>query len=302
MDLSVIIVNYNTKKLLRNLLISLKESSLGKHQVEVIVVDNASTDGSVEQIKNLKLKIKNCGSKFKIKLIENKENLGYAKANNQGIRIAKGRYILLLNSDTLLNRTCLQEMIKFMDKNQQYAASTCLVELRDGKIDPACHRGFPQPWAAFTYFFGLENFFPQSRLFGQYHQTWKDLNVIHRVDVISGAFFLVRKKVLDQIGLLDERFFMYAEDIDLCYRIKELGQEIAFNPNTKIIHYKRSSGRKKIAGKKVTQKERLVRKKATRYFFETMKLFYDKHYRDRYPWIVRKIVLLGIWVVSKIKD
>lgn len=251
----------------------------------MIIVDNASIDGSTLMIKK----------KFPlVNLITNKENLGYTKANNQAIKQAKGKYILLLNSDTLLEKDSLFKMLCFMDENQQWGAATCKVELANGKVDPACHRGFPTPWAALTYFSGLESFFPQSRFFGQYHQTWKNLNTPHQVDVISGAFFFIRKKVLKDVGLLDERFFVYAEDIDLCLRFKEKGHLICYNPNTKITHYKMLSGRKKA-------KDKLVQKKSRQYFFETMKLFYDKHYQDKYSWITRKIVLLGIWIVSKFK-
>lgn len=292
MDLSIIIVNFNTKKLLNNLLTSFKNSKLGDYKAEVIVVDNTSRDDSVLMVKK----------KFpNVKLIINKKNLGYAKANNKGIKRAKGKYVLLLNSDTLLNRTTLLKMIKFMDENNEYVVATCRVELFNGEIDPSCHRGFPTPWAAFTFFSGMEKIFSASKLFGQYHQTWKNLGKIHDVDVISGAFFMIRKSVFKKIGLLDERFFIYAEDIDLCYRIRQSGQRIAFNPHTKITHFKTSSGRKSGKGNKITQKDKEIRKRTSKYFFETMKLFYDKHYKDKYPWIIRKIVLLGIWLVSKIK-
>ena len=292
MDISIIIVNFNTKNLLKNLLASFKNSNLGEYKAEVIVIDNASTDGSQKYLK---------AQNSKLKMIFNQKNLGYSKANNKGIRKAKGRYILLLNSDTLLRKETLFKMLKFMDKNKKYAAATCKIELADGKIDPSCHRGFPAPWAAFTYFFGMEKNFPQSKLFGQYHQTWKNPEKIHEVDVISGAFFMIRKSVFKKIGLLDERFFIYAEDIDLCYRIRQTGQKIAFNPHTKITHFKTSSGRKNRKGNKITQKDKEIRKKTSKYFFETMKLFYDKHYKDKYPWIIRKLVLLGIKLVSYFK-
>lgn len=292
-DLSIIVVNYNTRELLEKLLLSFKGSKLRNYKAEVFVVDNNSSDGSVELIKE----------KFSfVKLIVSKSNLGYAKANNKGLKKAKGKHILLLNSDTLLEKETLFKMLQFMNQNPQWSASTCRVELANGRIDPACHRGFPTPWAAFTYFFGLESFFPQSRIFGQYHQTWKNLNSLHGVDVISGAFFLLKSKVLKEVGLLDERFFIYAEDIDWCFRMREKGHRIGYNPETKIIHFKNSSGRKKNKYRKTTQKDRKVKKEATRHFFETMKLFYDKHYQDKYPWVIRKLVLLGIWLVSKVKD
>jgi len=286
-------VNYNTKELLQNLLNSIKESDLNGIDYEIIVVDNNSTDGSVQLIKE----------KFReVKLIENKKNLGYAKANNQALRLSKGKYFLLLNSDTIVFKDTLKTMIEFMNENKQYSASTCRVELENGEIDPASHRGFPTPWAAFCYFSGLEKLFPKSKIFAKYHMGWKDLEKVHELDVISGAFFMIRKKALEKAGFLDERFFMYAEDIDLCFRMAKKGMKIGYNPNTKIVHFKKSSGRKKGKGKKVTQKDVKIRKQSSEYFFKTMKLFYEKHYKDKHPWIVRKIVLLGIRVVSKFKE
>jgi len=292
-DLSIIIVNYNTVKLLKTLLESIRRSRIDNFKIEVFVVDNASSDSSVTVMKK---------EYPEVKLIINRTNLGYAKANNRGIRQVQGAYVLLLNSDTLLEKETLFKMINFMNDCKEFSVATCTVKLPDGKVDPSCHRGFPTPWAAFTYFSGLENFFPQSRLFGQYHQTWKDLNTMHEIDVISGAFFMIRKSVLDKVGLLDERFFVYAEDVDFCYRIRTLGQKIAYFPETKVTHFKKSSGRARGKGNKITRKEQLTRKMAKQYFFQTMKLFYDKHYKDKYPWIVRWLVLLVILIMSKIKE
>lgn len=291
-DLSIIILSYNTKDLLKRLLLSILNSKKDGFKIETIIVDNASKDGSVPMVKN---------NFPDFKLIINKRNLGFSKGNNKGIKIAKGKYLLFLNSDTLLSKDTLVKMIKFMDENEQYAAATCRIELSDGNLDPACHRGFPTPWAAFTYFSGLEKLFPKSKIFSQYHQGWKNLNKLHQVDVISGAFFMIRKKVLDKVGLFDEKFFIYGEDIDLCYRIKQLGYKICFYPGTKIIHYKKQSGRARDKGKIITQKDLKIKEKTRKYFYDTMKLFYDKHYRDKYPFLVRYIVLWGIWLMSKLK-
>lgn len=292
-DLSIIIVNYNTQHLLYRLLTSVAKSAFNNKIYEVIVVDNASCDKSIVMIKK---------TFPTVKLISNQKNLGFSKANNQAIKLCQGRLVLLLNSDTLLMPKTLPAMIDFMDKNVQFAAATCRIELPNGNLDQACHRGFPTPWAALTFFSGLENVFPRSILFGSYHQTWKDLTKIHEVDVISGAFFLLRRAVIQKIGLLDERFFAYAEDIDWCLRIRKKGYKIAFNPQTKVIHYKTSSGRKKFQGKKITQEEKIVRQMAKKHFFETMKLFYDKHYTNQYPLLLRWLVLNGIKVVSLFKE
>lgn len=282
--LSIIIVNFNTKDLLYACLTSVLAHKKKEDQWEIIVVDNASKDGSQEEIKNVKLKIKN------VALIQNKENRGFATANNQGIRASKGDYILLLNSDTEARKGTIQTMLAYLKSHQSINAATCRVELPDGSLDPACHRGFPTPWAACTYFLGLEHLFPHSKLFSHYHQGYKDMTKEHSVDCISGAFFLIRKKVIDTVGLFDEAFFMYGEDIDWCYRIRQAGYAIGFYPFVSILHRKKQSGR--------AHEDESIQKQTKSYFYETMKLFYSKHYRRRYNWIISSLVLFGIKVRS----
>ncbi|OGD63450.1 hypothetical protein A2160_02315 [Candidatus Beckwithbacteria bacterium RBG_13_42_9] len=288
MDLSIIIVSHNTKGLLANLLNSIKDSEAGFYKIETIVVDNASTDRSPEMVK----------SNFpQVKLIINQQNLGFAVANNKGIRQAGGRYLLLLNSDTLVNNKTLKIMIDFLDQHPEYSVATCRVELPNGHLDPACHRGFPKPWASMTYFSGLEQIFPKSKLFGQYHQGWKENDQIHEVDVISGAFFMLRREIIDKVGLLDEGFFMYGEDIDWCLRIHKSGFRVAYVPNTKITHMKGQSGRRKIS------KDKVIRSKLNglteKHFWQAMKLFYQKHYAPAYPrllkWLIFKIIDLKVF-------
>lgn len=299
MELSIIIVNYKTKRFLGKLLNSIFSSSTGKLKYEVIVVDNCSGYDIKKQIKQIKKKYQL--SFEKLKLIENKQNLGFASATNKGLKTAQGKYLLLLNSDTYVFKNTLKKMVNFMEKNKKYAAATCRVELINGNLDWACHRGFPTPWSAFTYFLGLEKIFSHSKLFAQYHQKWKNLKKIHQVDVISGAFFLIRKNALKKIGLLDERFFLYGEDIDWSLRLKNERMKIAYYPYTKIIHYKTSSGRKKYSTKKITHKEKEEQRKASYFFFQTMKQFYNKHYQKKYPWLINKLVYLGINLISKFK-
>lgn len=213
-DLSIIIVSYNTQKLVDELLGSITAAKKGDYRIEIILVDNDSNDGSVAMVKK---------RYPQVKILVNQINLGFAAANNKGMRNAKGRLVLLLNSDTQVEKDTLVKMIDFIDTNSRYQAATCRVELADGRLDPACHRGFPSPWAAFSYFAKLEKVFPRSKIFGQYHQGWKDLTKVHQVEVISGAFFLVSRKIIEKVGLLDEGFFMYGEDVDWCLRIKKQG-------------------------------------------------------------------------------
>ena len=291
-DLSIIILNYNTSKLLGELLHSVRNAKKTNIKLEIIVVDNASIDNSVTMV----------GKNFpEVKLITNKNNMGYSQGNNRGVKIASGKYLLFLNSDTKLSKNCLESMINYLETNPQLVAASCKLILLNGSMDPACHRGFPTPWAAFSYFSGLERLFPKSHFFSQYHQGWKDLNNCHEVDAISGAFFMVRKTIIDNLNGFDEQYFMYGEDLDLCFRIKKAGYHIGFNPKVEVIHYKKQSGRQKIVKDQLPHHHE-IRKKAKQNFYDTMKIFYDKNYRQQYPFWLRQLVLLGIWLVSRVKE
>lgn len=234
MRLSVIIVNYNVKHFLEQCLNSVIGSA--KHcETEIFVVDNNSVDGSTAMVKE----------KFpEVILIENKENFGFSYANNQAIRIAKGKYILLLNPDTVIEEDTLKLVTDFMDTHPD--AGGLGVKMIDGKgrFLPESKRGLPTPEVAFYKIFGLSKIFPRSKKFGQYHLTYLDKDKVHEIDVLSGAFMLLRKETLDKVGLLDETFFMYGEDIDLSYRITLGGYKNYYYPETTIIHYKGESTKK----------------------------------------------------------
>ena len=234
MKLSIVIVNYNVKYFLEQCLHSVQKACQGIDS-EIFVVDNNSVDGSVKMIRE----------KFsEVHLIENKENRGFSFANNQAIRKAKGDYILLLNPDTIVEDETLQKIVRFMDDHPD--AGGLGVKMLDGKgkFLPESKRGLPSPSVAFFKIFGLSALFPRSKMFGKYHLGYLDREKIHTVDVLSGACMLLRKKVLDVIGLLDETFFMYGEDIDLSYRITKAGYKNYYFPETRIIHYKGESTKK----------------------------------------------------------
>ncbi|MFP5471682.1 MAG: glycosyltransferase [Bacteroidia bacterium] len=234
MKLSIIIVNYNVEYFLEQCLLSV-EKALKTIQGEVVVVDNNSVDGSIEMLK----------SKFPwVALIENKENTGFSKANNQGINIAKGEYILLLNPDTLVEEDTFTKVISFMDTHPD--AGGLGVKMVDGKGNflPESKRGLPTPSAAFYKIFGISRLFPKSKRFSKYHLSYLDKDQTHEVEILSGAFMLMRKSALDKVGLLDETFFMYGEDIDLSYRLIKGGYKNYYFPETKIIHYKGESTKK----------------------------------------------------------
>ena len=234
MDLSIVIVNYNVKHFLEQCLISV-EKAIKKIDAEIFVVDNNSVDGSVKLIKE----------KFpNVSLIENKENTGFSKANNQAINISKGKYVLLLNPDTVVEEDTFLKCIYFMNQNEN--AGALGVKMIDGKGNflPESKRGLPTPAVAFYKIFGLSRLFPKSKKMGKYHLGFLSKEENNKIDVLSGAFMFLRKKVLDKIGLLDEEFFMYGEDIDLSYRVTLAGYDNYYFSETSIIHYKGESTKK----------------------------------------------------------
>ncbi|AZK48901.1 glycosyltransferase family 2 protein [Paenibacillus lentus] len=273
MDLSIIIVNYNTCRLTLDCLQSVFDSETA-YQYEVFVVDNASVDGSVEAISR---------DFPQVQLIVNQENTGFAKANNQGMEAARGRYVLLLNSDTIVQPDTLQTMVALMDERPDLGASGCKIILPDGSLDKACRRGFPTPSASFYYAFGFSRLFPNTPRFNQYQLGYLDPNEAYPVDCLMGAFMLVRREVIEQIGGLDETFFMYGEDVDWCYRIKEAGWGIQYEPATYIVHYKGASSRRKPF-------------KIIYEFHRAMWVFHRKHYKRQYSWLTNGAIYCGIAV------
>lgn len=234
LELSVIIVNYNVAYFLEQCLNSCLKAA-NHASVEIIVIDNNSVDGSAEMM----------AEKFpEVPYIFNKDNLGFSKANNQGMKMAKGRYVLLLNPDTVVEELTFRKTIDFMDAHPD--AGGLGVRMLDGrgKFLPESKRGLPTPAVAFYKIFGLSTLFPKSKTFGKYHLGYLDEFETHEVEILSGAFMLMRKSVLDEIGLLDEAFFMYGEDIDLSYRIILAGHKNYYYPETRIIHYKGESTKK----------------------------------------------------------
>lgn len=253
--LSVIIVNYNVKHFVEQCLFSVIKAS-ETFNCEVFVVDNNSVDGSVTLIKD----------KFpQVKLIENKVNTGFSVANNQAIALATGEYILLLNPDTVVQEDTFIKTLRFMDENPQ--AGGLGVKMLDGQGNyaPESKRGLPTPSVAFYKMFGLSKLFPKSKKFGKYHLTYLPENETCEIDVMSGAFMLMRKSVLDTIGWLDETFFMYGEDIDLSYRITKAGHKNYYFPETQIIHYKGESTKRRSINYVVV-------------FYKAMAIFSRKHF------------------------
>jgi len=271
-DISVVIVNYNVKEFLANCLQSVRKASRSLN-TEIFVVDNASTDGSVSFLKE-------CFDE--IKLIENKENLGFGKANNQAIRQARGRYTLLLNPDTLLQEDTLEILIEHMDDHDECGVCGCKILNPDGTFAPESRRDIPTVSAAVYKAIGLTALFPDNKHFGAYYQGWKNEDEGGDVPVLSGSFMFFRTGCLKKVDGFDERFFMYGEDIDLCYRVSEAGWQIHYVPETAIIHYKGES----------TKKNELAYNRA---FNDAIFKFFEKHYTSRYS---RLFKFLIFWVIQ----
>lgn len=273
MDLSIIILNYNTRQLTLDCLQSVYASTTS-YRYEVIIIDNNSSDDSVEQLQR---------QYPSTQLIANKENVGFSRANNQGMRVAQGRHILLLNSDTIVEPDTFETMLQFMDGHPEVGASGCKVILPDGSLDKACRRGFPTPSASFYYAFGFSKLFPDNPRFNQYQLGYLSPDESYPIDCLVGAFMLVRREAIDQVGMLDEEFFMYGEDIDWCYRIKQAGWQNYYYAKTFITHYKGASSRRKPY-------------KIIYEFHRAMYLFHRKHYRKQYSFLTNGLVYAGILV------
>ncbi|MGB0851400.1 MAG: glycosyltransferase, partial [Bacteroidia bacterium] len=258
MKLSVVIVNYNVKHFLEQCLKSVQQAIVNL-PAEILVVDNNSVDGSGAMMSEL----------FPdVTYIANKENVGFSKANNQAMKISKGEYILLLNPDTIVPENCLEKVLAFADSKPDLGG--CGVKMVDGqgKYLPESKRGLPTPEVALYKMIGLNKLFPRSKKFGKYHLGYLDKDKNHEIDILAGAFMLMRKKALDQVGLLDETFFMYGEDIDLSYRITEGGWKNYYCADTSIIHYKGESTKK-------------LSTNYVRVFYKAMVIFAEKHYSGR---------------------
>lgn len=255
MDLSVIIVSYNVKYFLEQCLHAAIRSA-GKADTQIIVIDNHSVDGSCEMVRE----------KFPgITLIVNNENTGFSRATNQGIQIATGRCILLLNPDTVVEEDTFRKCLDFMDSHPEAGSLGVKMIDGNGKYLPESKRSLPTPEVAFYKIFGLSALFPRSKRFGRYHLGYLDRDAVHQVDVLSGAFMFIRREALEKAGLLDEDFFMYGEDIDLSLRIKKMGYVNYYFPETTIIHYKGESTRKSSINYVIM-------------FYQAMSIFARKHF------------------------
>jgi hypothetical protein len=277
-DLSVIIVNYNVREFLRQSLFSLRQA-LQNLDAEIFVVDNASNDGSGVMVRQ----------EFpEVELIANRNNVGFAAANNQALRQARGEFVVLLNPDTVVQEDTFTAIQTFFAKHPDTGMVGCKVLNPDGTLQLACRRSFPTPWIAFTRLSGLSRLFPKSRWFGRYNLTYLPENETTEVEAISGSFMAVRREALVQVGLLDEEFFLYGEDLDWCFRMRAAGWKIHYFPGTQIIHFKGESA-------KQSDLDNL------RLFYQAMSQFVRKHFNPDSPLSFYKgksgLRLLSYWLL-----
>lgn len=234
-DISIVIVNYNVRDHLDACIASIYKSNNDKYKIEIFVIDNNSIDGSSGFILN-KYPSVNC--------IENNKNYGFSKANNIALKKVRGKYVLVLNPDTILEEETFDKLINFCNEHKDIGAISSKLIKADGKLDLACKRSFPSLSVALSRIFGLSKLFPKSKIFGKYNLTYLDENETYEVDAICGAFMFIPKYVLDNVGLFDEDYFMYGEDLDLCFRIRKNGYKIFYFPEVKTVHLKGESTKK----------------------------------------------------------
>jgi O-antigen biosynthesis protein len=274
-EISIIIVNYNVRDFLINALNSLKKS-LRDITNEIIVVDNNSLDDSVKSVEQL----------FpEVIIIKSKQNLGFAKANNLALKRCTGKFILLLNPDTIVGEDTIEKMLQFFNQNPDAGIAGCKILNSDGTLQLPCRRSFPTPWVSFTKLIGLSKLFPKTKIFGKYNITYLDPDQTYEVEAISGSFMFLRREVYEDIGGLDEQFFMYGEDLDWLYRAYINKWKIFYVHNTQIIHYKGESTKR-------SDIDAITR------FYEAMHIFVKKHYKS--PSLLVPILRAGIFFRSLI--
>lgn len=297
-DLSIIIVTYNGLDITLQTLGSYRKALTADQRdcYEVIVVDNASQDGVADAVAE---------NYPEVHLIRNSENLGFSKGNNVGFESSEGRYILFSNPDVEVMEKTLPTLITLMDQNPQVGACTPFLRLaRTGEIDWGAHRGFPTPWAAFTYTVGLSRLFKRSKslskVFGTYHLLDRDLTQEHTVDVIRGGFFFVRRGVFEKAGRWDEDYFMFGEDIDLSYQIKKLGYKIMFYPQAPALHYHGMTTGLKKHSQGMSFVDLEAQGRAYNAFYDAMRIFYEKNYKTKYNRMIRWFVSIAIDIKKRL--
>ena len=266
MDLSIIIINHNTKNLTNQTVESIFATK-PEIDFEIIVVDNSTKEAERYQCE-----------RERVKVLSNVPNKGFAHGCNTGFQIATGEYVLFLNSDTIMQKDTLDKSVRYMKKHKEVGGLSVQVVLQDGSLDHGCKRGFPTPWNSFCYFSHLDRLFPKAALFNGYKLGHLDRNKTYQIDAGTGAYLMMPGKLYKHLNGFDETFFMYGEDIDLCWRIKAAGYQVIYYADVKCLHLKGQSGK--------SAKNEFVQY----HFYNAMLIFYDRYYTDKYPrWLTGMI-------------
>jgi len=293
MDLSVIILNYNSADYLKKCLESITKSDIDNYKYEVIIVDNNSTDDSIKLSKSIRSP--------NFKYLELKTNQGFAHGNNQGLKEInpKTRLVLFLNPDTIVQKDTFKKMIEFFNQNKNIDAATCQINLAlTGKMQPECHRGFPTPWNSLCYFTGLSKLFPHSKIFSGYFMGNLDKTVPHKIDACVGAFLMVKKEVGDKIKWWNEKYFFYGEDLDFCYKLKQNNSNLYFNPNCKITHFQGVSSGLISKSKHLSKASRQTKIKVAKASTQAMRIFYQENLFSHYSIFTKFLVMSGIQLLE----
>ena len=293
-DLSVIILNYKSGEYLSKCLKSIYKSKLGKYNIEIIIVDNNSPDNSIALAK----KNKSILNTYYLLLNTNK---GFAYGNNRGVeKISNNsQNVLFLNPDTIVRKHTFYKCLKFLDKHPQSAAMTCKINLvKTGKLQPECHRGFPYPWRSFCYFTGLYKLAPNSAFLNGYFQGNLNLNKIHQIEACVGAFFLIRRKIGDNLKWWNEKYLFYGEDLQFCYDLQSNHYNLFFYPYTTIDHYQGVSSGLKSQTKNITTASRTTKIMVARASTNAMRIFYKENLLKNYNFITKSLVMVGINILE----
>lgn len=298
--LSVVILNYNAKDYLKKCLQSINQSRLGEYSIEVIVADNSSTDNSFQLAKTVKSHRQNLKFIFR----PNSGNIGFAAGNNEGLKSTNtdSKYVLFLNPDTTVEKDTFRKIIDFFEHHPEVDAATCnLILVLTGKTQPECHRGFPTPWNAFCHFFGfgLPKLFPHSKLFNGYFMGHLDYSKVQKIDACVGAFIMMKRKVGEQINWWNEKYFMYGEDIDICWQIKQKGFNLYFYPGCKTYHYQGVSSGIIKHSQKIATKSRETKIRSALATTNAMRIFYQENLIKNYPPFLQGFVWQGINLLEK---
>jgi len=298
--LSVVVLNYNAKDYLKKCLQSIEKSQLGDYKIEIIIADNASTDDSFKRAKE----VKNSNPQINFVFKKNSGNIGFSAGNNEALSASNPstKYVLFLNPDTTVEIDTFKKIIAFFEHHSEVDAATCNVILMlTGKTQPECHRGFPTPWNAFCHFFGfgIPKLFPKSKFFNGYFLGHLDYSKVQKIDACVGAFIMMKRSVGQDINWWSEKYFMYGEDIDICWQIKQKGYNLYFFPGCKIFHYQGVSSGIIKHSQNIATKSRDTKIRSAMATTNAMRIFYRENLIKNYPSSLRWLVWLGIDILEK---